>query len=391
MIQGLSIELLGAPPSDPSNRYADDPAAAALGEALFFDRRLSANGRVACSTCHEPNRGFTDGRQVGRGLTDGNRRTMPIAPAVYSAWQFWDGRADSLWAQALGPIENPAEHGFTRTQVVRLLSAHYRNPYEATFGPLADVSDLQRFPALASPLGKTDAREAWDRMTPADRAVIDDVFVKFGKSLAAYERTLRLRPTRFDDYLAGLSGRAQRRGGLSADEVAGLRLFVGQARCVQCHNGPLLTNEGFANTGVPSRGRRSEDLGRATGIQTALADPFNCRGFFSDAVSGQCDELDYAVVDSPEQRRAFKVPSLRGVAQRAPSMHAGQLASLEAVVDHYNLAPLAPDGTSQLERLNLSRLQRRQLVAFLRTLDERPIAVGRQPLQGRMALKAGRR
>lgn len=379
VLQSLSIELLGAPPADPSNRFADDPAAATLGKALFFDRRLSANGRVSCSTCHEPDHGFTDGRRVGRGLTNGNRRTMPIAPAVYSTWQFWDGRADSLWAQALGPIENPAEHGFTRIQVVRLLSTQYRGPYEATFGPLPDVSDLSRFPERASPLGEAEARAAWNRMTPADRAVIDDAFVKFGKSLAAYERTLRLRPTRFDDYVAGISGRAPRRGGFSTDEVAGLQLFIGQGRCVQCHNGPLLTNLGFANTGVPSPRGHSPDLGRTTGIRTALADPFNCRGFFSDMDSGQCEELDYAVTDSSEQRRAFKAPSLRGVAQRAPFMHAGQLATLEAVVDHYNRAPPAADGTSQLEPLNLSRLQRRQLVAFLRTLDERPIAAERQP------------
>jgi cytochrome c peroxidase len=227
-------------------------------------------------------------------------------------------------------------------------------------------------------------------MSPADRALIDQAFVKFGKSLAAYERTLRLRPTRFDDYLADLSRPSSKGGVFSADEVAGLRLFIGEARCVQCHNGPLLGNQGFANTGVPSLNGQSEDLGRTIGVRTALADPFNCRGFFSDAVAGQCEELDYAVVDSPEQTRAFKVPSLRGVARRAPHMHAGQLASLEAVVDHYNTAPAAPQGASQLEPLNLTRVQRRQLVAFLKTLDERPVVPRPQPLPRREPSAAGR-
>jgi cytochrome c peroxidase len=220
--------------------------------------------------------------------------------------------------------------------------------------------------------------------------LIDQAFVKFGKSLAAYERTLRLTPTRFDEYVAGLSGPAPAGEVFSADEVAGLRLFVGEARCVQCHNGPLLGNHGFANTGVPSLAGQSDDLGRTTGVQTALADPFNCRGFFSDAADGQCEELDYAVVDSPEQTRAFKVPSLRGVARRAPYMHAGQLASLEAVVDHYNAAPAAPQGTSQLEPLNLTRVQRRQLVAFLKTLDERPVVPRPQPLPRREPSPAAR-
>ncbi|WP_309630320.1 cytochrome c peroxidase [Brevundimonas sp.] len=372
VLQGLSINGLGAPPPDPSNRFADDPAAASLGEALFFDRRLSANGRVACSTCHEPRQGFTDRRRVGRGLSNGARRTMPIAPAVYSTWQFWDGRADSLWAQALGPIENPAEHGFTRTEAVRLLATRYRDQYAATFGPLPDMSDPERFPARASPLGDAAARAAWDRMTPADQARIDVAFARFGKALAAYERTLRLRPTRFDAYVAALSGDASERVVFSAEEVAGLQIFIGQGRCVQCHNGPLLTNEGFANTGVPSPRGQAPDLGRTTGIRTALADPFNCRGFFSDAENGQCEELDYALVDSPEQRRAFKAPSLRGVAQRAPYMHSGQFATLDAVIDHYNRAPPSRDGTSGIEPLHLSRLQRRQLVAFLRTLNDPP-------------------
>ncbi len=370
VLRSLSINGLGAPPPDSSNRFADDPAAASLGEALFFDRRLSANGRVSCSTCHEPRHGFTDGRRVGRGLSNGARRTMPIAPAVYSKWQFWDGRADSLWAQALGPIENPAEHGFSRMEVVRLLSARYRHQYEETFGSLPDMSDPERFPVRASPLGDAAARAAWDRMTPDDQAMIDAAFAQFGKALAAYERTLRLRPTRFDAYVASLSGDRSEHVVFSAEEVAGLQIFIGQGRCVQCHNGPLLTNEDFANTGVPAPRAQSTDLGRTTGIRTALADPFNCRGFFSDAEDGQCEELDYAVVDSPEQRRAFKAPSLRGVAQRAPYMHAGQFATLEAVIDHYNRAPPGADGTSRIEPLHLSRLQRRQLVAFLRTLND---------------------
>ncbi|CAN5313451.1 hypothetical protein BH10PSE2_BH10PSE2_20470 [soil metagenome] len=297
---------------------------------------------------------------------------MPIAPAAYSTWQFWDGRADSLWAQALGPIENPAEHGFTRLQVVRLLSEHYRRPYEATFGLLPDVSDLERFPVKASPVGDTEARAAWNGMSPADQTLINQVFARFGKSLAAYERTLRLGPTRFDDYVAAISGTAPGRARFSRDEVAGLQLFIGKARCVLCHNGPLLTNQGFANTGVAARAGLPQDLGRSEGIHTALSDPFNCRGFFSDAPAGACEELDFAIVDRPEQLRAYKVPSLRGIAQRAPFMHAGQLATLEAVVDHYDRAAPAQDGTSQLEPLHLSGDERRQLIAFLRTLDERP-------------------
>lgn len=370
VLRTLWIENLGPPPPDPSNRVSDNPHAALLGQALFFDRRLSANGRVACSSCHDPAHAFTDRRRVGRGIARGARRTMPIEPAVYSAWQFWDGRADSLWAQALGPVENPVEHGFTRTEVVRLLAARYRDRYQALFGPLPDISDMGRFPVRASPLGDAGARASWAKMAPEDQAAINRAFTNFGKTIATYERTLRVRGGRFDDYLAGLFGAPGRHTAFSADEAAGLRLFIGKGRCLQCHNGPLLTNGGFANTGVPTAGGGASDVGRAAGVRTALADPFNCRGFFSDALDAGCDELDYAVIGSPAQRGAFKVPSLRGVSRRAPYMHAGQLTNLEQVIDHYRRAPAAVEGTSEVQPLHLNTMERRQLIAFLRTLDE---------------------
>ena len=374
VLRTLWIETLGPPPPDPSNRVADDPRAAVLGQALFSDRRLSANRRVACASCHDPAHGFTDARPVGRGIARGARRTMPIEPAVYSAWQFWDGRADSLWAQALGPVENPVEHGFTRTEVVRLLAARYRDPYEALFGPLPDTSDTSRFPLRASPLGDPGTRASWAAMAPDDQMAINRAFANFGKTIAAYERTLRVRGGRFDDYLAGLLGAPGRHAAFSADEVAGLRLFIGRGRCLQCHNGPLLTNGGFANTGVPAARGFASDVGRAAGVRTALADPFNCRGFFSDVPDAGCDELDYAVVSDPAQQGAFKVPSLRGVSRRAPYMHAGQMTDLEQVIAHYSRAPAAAEGTSEVQPLHLDARERRQLIAFLRTLDETPVA-----------------
>jgi len=296
---------------------------------------------------------------------------MPIAPAVYSPWQFWDGRADSLWSQALGPIENPVEHGFTRLEVARVLASHYRGAYEGLFGPLPDLTDRDRFPPRAAPNGAPEAKAAWARMAPDDQVRINRVYANFGKAIAAFERTLKVGPSRFDDYLGGLFGAPGPHARLSSDELAGLSLFIGKGQCSTCHNGPLLSNHGFANTGIPARSDLPADPGRAVGVRAALTDPFNCKGAFSDAPAG-CDELNFAVVDSPAQVRAYKVPSLRGVAQRAPYMHAGQLTSLEQVVDHYSRAPPAPDETSEIKPLHLDADERRQIVAFLRTLDERP-------------------
>ena len=371
-LRGLWIGALGPPPPDPSNKIADHAAAADLGRALFSDTRLSANGQVSCASCHQPDHAFTDALPTGHGVGTGNRRTMPIAPAVYAPWQFWDGRADSLWSQALGPVENPAEHGFTRTEVARVLSAHYRDAYEGLFGPLPDMADHDRFPLRAAPSGDPKAKAAWAGMTPADQVAVNRVYADFGKAVAAYERTLKVRPSRFDDYLAGVFGAAGPHASLSPDEVAGLRLFIGKGQCATCHNGPLLSNQGFANTGVPAPADLPRDAGRAAGIRTAIADPFNCKGVYSDAPMG-CEELEFAVVDNPAQVRAYKIPSLRGVGQRAPYMHAGQFSSLEQVVEHYNRAPRAPDGMSEIKPLGLSPDERRQIVTFLRTLDEQPV------------------
>lgn len=376
-LRSLSISTLGPPPPDPSNRVADDPAAAALGRALFSDARFSSNGRVSCASCHQPANGFTDALPTGSGVGTGTRRTMPVAQAVYSPWQFWDGRADSLWAQALGPVENSLEHGFTRTQVVRLLASQYRRPYEQLFGPLPDLSDTHRFPLRAAPGGGRKARAAWAAMKAEDRQTVNRVYSNFGKAIAAFERTLQVRPARFDKYVAGVTGEGPP-APLSPSETAGLRLFIGKARCSTCHNGPMLSNEGFANTGVPARSGLPFDAGRIAGARKALADPFNCKGAFSDAKGQGCDELEFMVVNDPRQVRAYKVPSLRGVGRRAPYMHAGQFTSLGQVIDHYNRAPRAPRGVSELKPLHLTQRERSQLLSFLLTLDDQP-----QPANGR--------
>lgn len=368
VLRNLWIGTLPPVPVNPSNRFADDPAAAALGRSLFSDTSLSANNQVSCASCHNPSRGFIDAVPTGRGVGIGNRRTMPIAQAVYSPWQFWDGRADSLWSQALGPVENPLEHGATRTEVARVLATHYRRSYELVFGPMPDLSDLRRFPARASPMSDGPAKRAWAGMAFADRNAVDHIFANFGKSIEAFERTLKLGPTRFDGFVAGVVGGPGPRAPLSSSEIAGLRLFTGKARCATCHNGPMFSNAGFANTGVPARPGLPPDTGRLAGARKVLADPFNCKGVYSDAGSRTCDELEFVVVDDPSQLRAFKVPSLRGVGQRAPYMHAGQLASLAQVIDHYNRAPKAPSGTSELKPLHLNARERRDLLAFLLTL-----------------------
>jgi cytochrome c peroxidase len=351
-LRSLSIAELEPLPADPTNRVADDPRAARLGERLFFDERLSANGKVACGTCHQANRDFQDGIALGKGVGTTAKRTMPIAATSRAPFLFWDGRKDSQWAQALGPLESAVEHGGTRAQYARIIADRYRPEYEELFGALPDLSE---------PDGVTR------------------VFVNIGKAIAAYERRIEFGPSRFDQYVEAVTSDKRAEGILTSDEIAGLRLFIGKAKCTQCHNGPLFTNNEFHNTGVPAVKTLPVDDGRLTGAALVLKDEFNCRSRWSDA-RASCAELEYLVTNDHALERAYKVPTLRNVAERAPFMDAGQFATLAEVLDHYNRAPKATAGHTELTPLRMNRDELRQLEAFLKTLSG-PVIVNRQPPQ----------
>jgi cytochrome c peroxidase len=371
LLRSLSLASLPPVPPAPSNAVADDPRAAALGETLFFDTRLSANGEVACATCHEPARRFTDGLPKGRAIGTSQRNTHSIVGAAYSPWLYWDGRKDSLWSQALSPLEDPNEQGGNRMAIVRLLARDrgYREAYETLFGPLPDVSDEHRFPEAAAPLGAGALDTAWHAMSPADREAVTRAFVNVGKAIAAYERGLLPRPARFDRYVeAVLAGDGQAQAEtFTASEARGLRLFIGEAQCLQCHNGPLLTNNEFHNTGVLSYPGDVPDQGRVDGLRTVRRDPFNCLGRYGDDARRDCPELTFAR-DGVELIGAMRTPSLRNLDGTAPYMHKGQMPTLAEVLDHYNRAPLAMLGHNEAKPLNLSRRELAQLEDFLETL-----------------------
>jgi cytochrome c peroxidase len=373
-LRSLTLAALEPLRADPSNRYGDDLRAAALGKELFFDTRLSGNGRVSCASCHAPDRDFQDGKPFGEGVGTTARRTMPIAGTAHSAWMFWDGRSDSQWSQALGPLESAVEHGGTRTQYARIVAEHYRQQYEAVFGTLPAMDGL---PASAGPVADSAAHAAWTRIPAARQDEISRVYANIGKAIAAYERRIEYGPSRFDRYadteLAGRTHGAD--DSFSNDEEAGLRLFIGKGNCVNCHNGALLSDDHFHNTGVPAPSAAlPPDSGRTVGVRQVVAGEFSCTSRYSDSKADDCDELRFAVTSGPELVRAYKTPSLRGVAARAPYMHAGQYRTLEQVVAHYSNAPRAPFGHSELKPLHLTADEQRQLVAFLRTLNSPVVA-----------------
>lgn len=380
LLESMTIDALAPPPADPSNRVAQDPAAIALGHRLFFAPHLSSNGRIACASCHEPARRFTDGRAVSLGVGVGNRNAPTLVGVAWSPWMFWDGRRDSLWAQALAPLESAAEMNLTRVEVVRRIASDPEAAalYREAFGRPPIDTGVGTLPLRAGPFGDPEARSAWARLSSTEREAIDAAFANAGKALAAYQRLLVPGPGRFDRYVNALGrppGEPEASYGLNATELAGLRLFLDpeRTRCLRCHNGPLFTNQGFHRVGTDRTADGLPGYGRFLGLQAVLLDPFNCLGAFSDAEPEACRELRFLRRDHVDAEIGrFKTPTLRGLRETAPYMHDGRFATLAAVIDHYRSPPPGgPEvpGGHELLPLELAAGEREALVAFLETLD----------------------
>lgn len=328
LIQGMAYPT--ALPPDPSNAHADDPAAAVLGDGLFEDGGLSPTG-VACRTCHQLALGFSDMLPVGHGVSDVTRNTPTIIASAFVRWPFWDGRVDSLWAQALGPIESAPEMGSSRLFVAHRVWDMHRTDYEAVFGALPDLSDTVRFPAAGAP---GDA--AWDGMSAADQDAINRVFSNVGKAIEAFERGVSPPPTAFDAYLAGTLT------ALNELERDGLREFVRDG-CADCHYGPALSDGAFHAIDMPGFGTGADvDVGRLSALGPLLASPFRRQGAYSDAPSTPDPIAGLTSLDE-SARGAFRTPTLRSLSATGPYGHAGTFDTIRDVVSHYGRVTMPSD------------------------------------------------
>jgi cytochrome c peroxidase len=367
ILRSLWIGSLDPLPVDPSNKYSDNPKVAAFGKKLFFEDHFSGNMKVSCATCHREDYSFTDNLPLSHGMATTPRRSMPLIGVAYNSWFFWDGRTDSLWSQALGPIENKLEHGISRTMSAFIISKYHRQEYEELFGPIPDITE-DRWPQEARPaMDDPNALKAWVFMSPEKREKVNEIYVNMGKSIAAFVRTILPQASPFDRYveqvLAGDMNKARK--ALTDTEAMGLKLFINKAKCTNCHNGPLLTNSDFHHLGIPSKENNKPDPGRADGITQVLAGEFNCLSKYSDATPNECSELRF--IDTAEKKYigAFKTPTLRNVADRPPYMHAGQFTTLMEVLEFYRDQATNPE----LEHSDLTDSELKQLEAFLKTLS----------------------
>ena len=331
---GVPVEAtrLAVPADNPQT-----PEKIALGEKLFFDGRLSVDGTVACSTCHDPALAFTDGRAVSVGVKgrSGQRNSPTILNALYNNAQFWDGRARDLEDQAALPITNPSEMGQPSLEaaVARLAAlAEYEQTFRRVFGRPVNGADLVR-------------------------------------AIASYERTQFSFDSPFDHYMAG------DRRAISDSAKRGWNLFNTKARCNKCHalsedkrDPTFFIDKDFHNIGIgivrhnvvalACKAEQEVDSGKIIDVDKA-------------AIQSETSVVGRFLVTRKEQDIAsFKTPSLRNVLITSPYFHDGSQATLWDVMDHYNHGDGLKDPwlDEDMQPLALSESEIDDVVAFLATL-----------------------
>ena len=326
---------------DPTNRYSGQQAAIAFGKRLFFEKRLSSSGEISCATCHQPERGWADGRSLESPTASVGRHTPSLWNVGFNRWFNWDGRVDSLWGQALGPIEAPKEMANDRVNVVRLVIQDevLRRTYEGVFGAIPEGLDLATLPSAAIPGPRNSDNPlhlAWTRLSAARQTAINRVFSNLGKAIAAFEATIISSDSAFDRFVEGLREQDKTRlAELSDSAKRGLKLFVGEAQCVACHSGPTFSDLEFHNVFLPSTREAADgDRGRYNGIPKVKKFSFNSKSPFNDAAPGEYIEWVTYVRRTVENRRQFKTPTLRNVERTAPYMHTGEFETLTETVEH---------------------------------------------------------
>jgi cytochrome c peroxidase len=332
------------------------PAKIALGQKLFFDGRLSADGTVACATCHDPRRAFTDGlpTSIGVGGRVGQRNAPTIMNALYNATQFWDGHAASLEIQAGLPITNPYEMGQpTVDAAVAAVVADtgYRDAFKSIFGRAPNATDMLR-------------------------------------AIASYERAQIAYDTPFDHFIAG------EKGAIGDDARRGWDLFNGRGRCNKCHalsektqDPTNFTDNDFHNIGVGIL--RHDVAARAQEAERAIA-AGDMKQVDDAAILSNLSVLGrFLVTKKQADIAAFKTPDIRNVLVTAPYFHDGSQQTLWDVVDHYNKG----DGVQNqwldhdIQPLALSEGDIDDMVAFMASLTTPGYAeFGRTELERQRAL-----
>lgn len=298
---------LGLPPVYYPDGNLYSKARADLGKLLYFDKRLSSDGTVACATCHGVEHAFTDGAAVSTGINGqkGGRSAPTVINRGYSTAQFWDGRAPTLEAQAVGPIANSIE------------MTNEKDPAKAH---QTCVERLHNVPEYKSRFAESYGTEDFS---------IEHV----GKAIATFERTVLSGNSPYDRYKSGVKDT------MSDSAVRGMDIFFNKTACDSCHLGFNFTDGSYENIGI-GMDKPSPDLGR------------------------------YVVSKREADKGAFKTPTLREIEHTGPYMHDGRFKTLEEVIEHYDKGGIPnPWLDDRLKPLKLKSQEKADLVEFLKALS----------------------
>lgn len=319
--KGIAFQELSVLPSSPINLNDDSVRKIVeLGKTLFFDPRLSGSNKISCSTCHSPNLNWTDGLKVsvGHKKAENTRNSPSIENVWFYKKLFWDGRANSLEEQAQFPLTSEIEmHQDMKVLPKKLYKIKgYQKLFTNTFG--------------------------------SDKITSELIF----KSLAVFQKTVLSTKTPFDLFLEG------DKNILTNQQLEGLHLFRTKARCMNCHYGPLFTDNEFHNLGLANYGKVNQDLGL------------------------------YLATKNPKDSGKFKTPGLRNVMQTGPWFHDGSVKSMDSLMTLYNMGmlvpsytlaqledPLLPKNDKLLRGIMLSKREISALVSFLDALSSKPMDI----------------
>ena len=454
-----TLSPLPPPPPDTTNQYADSEPAAKLGRLLFWDKTADGhilvgtdfdsqvcNGvdacdyrpdeigpwndqggtplafgpagsdqRSGCQGCHGGLWGHDVRETAYWPLSLGAKWTSRNTPAIvdtvyYRCWDL-DCHADSMWQQALGAWESGTQQNGSRIQIAKLIFDHYRAEYEAMVvsdgqtvidGAMVDISTygLTHWRGNGKKVPPAGAAwvDEWEALSVDQQKIIERIAVNAGKALAAYERTLTSRDAPFDRWVAG------DKDAISVSAQRGLKLFLGSAKCIECHRGPAFTDNDFHNIGIPQGFANSGvfqdvsvDDGLYLGLGKVLQGRWNRESVWSDDPHGEgkkqldwfrqlekdggCDAAVSATCTSTSKanKGLWRTGTLRNVAETGPWFHNGSASTLKEVILHYRNPPTDNrNGHSGIldERLAYVTISSDQdvvdLVAFLKTLTGIP-------------------
>jgi cytochrome c peroxidase len=341
LAQPKSLQQVGAPIEMTREKTPADnpqtPEKISLGQRLFFDRRLSVDGTVSCSTCHDPARAFTDGKPTSVGIKGrvGQRNAPTILNALYNKTQFWDGRVNTLEEQAALPIVNAVEMGYPNLDAaVAQIAAveEYQQAFRVVFGRPPNAPDLLR-------------------------------------AIASYERTQLSFDSPFDHFIAGETN------AIDASAKRGWELFNNQARCNKCHalteTTPDVTNlidNDFHNIGI---GIIRHNVVALAGQAEQLIKSGDTAAIDRAAIQTDMSALGRFLITKKEKDIAsFKTPNIRNVLVTGPYFHDGSQETLWDVMDHYNKGDglQNPYLDEDIQPLALTESDIDDLVAFMASL-----------------------